>query len=223
MRPRTRVPCPCGAARARAAGLKLHQFAFVLETGDPIRRVVRPDAGPAHQVGRGKTGEAGEPGRRQARSRASPVQSRSMRSSISRCRRRTLRAAGCNTWPPPSVCSADEFAHHERLAPRCRRPLVEEQLRQAPLAGRDRVTVQQRDHAHDLRRSDVEAHRQAVLDRPLHVAQAVQPHRQHARRREVAGRGDFLPADHLLMADAGEVDGRALAAMHLLDGRVVVL
>ena len=43
-----------------------------------------------------------------ARSSAVPDQSFSMRSSISACRRRTLRARGCSTCPPPRVCVADE-------------------------------------------------------------------------------------------------------------------
>ena len=43
-----------------------------------------------------------------------------------------LVATGCSTWPPPSVCSADESRKHERLSPRRRNRFLEEQLGQAP-------------------------------------------------------------------------------------------
>ena len=114
-------------------------------------------------------------------------------------------------------------ADDERLAPGRRRRLFEEHLGQAPLARLDGVAVEQRDRAHDLRRAEVEADRRTVLDRPLHVGQAVQPDRDDARRHQVAGRGQLLAADHVLVMDAGQVDGRPHAAMDFLDRLVVVL
>src|SRR5439155_13461700 len=42
-------------------------------------------------------------------------------------------------------------------------------------------------------------------------------------RYQVARRRQLLAADHLLVADAGEVDGGAHALVDLLDGLVVVL
>ena len=44
-----------------------------------------------------------------------------------------------------------------------------------------------------------------------------------ARRHQVAGRRQLLAADHVLVVDAGQVDGRPLAAVDFLDGLVVVL
>ena len=62
-----------------------------------------------------------------------------------------------------------------------------------------------------------------MLDRPAAFGQAVQPHGQHARRHQVAGRGEFLAADDVLVLHAGQVDRRPLAAMDLLDRLVVIL
>ena len=62
-----------------------------------------------------------------------------------------------------------------------------------------------------------------MLDGPAHVGQAVQPDRDHLRGLQIAGGGQLLAAEHVLMANAGEVDGRALAAMDLVDRLVVIL
>src|SRR5262249_22311007 len=101
--------------------------------------------------------------------------------------------------------------------------VVEEELGQGPLAGRDGVAIEERDGAHDLARADVEADRQPVLDRLLHVAQAVEADGDDLGGLEEAGGGDLLAALDVLVADAGEVDGGAHAAMHFLDGLVMVL
>src|SRR5438105_2831145 len=44
-----------------------------------------------------------------------------------------------------------------------------------------------------------------------------------ARRHQIAGRGDLLTTDDVLVADARKVDGRPLSAMDFLDRLVVVL
>ena len=77
-----------------------------------------------------------------------------------------LRATGCSTWPPPSVCVGRRVADDERLAPGRRRRLFEEELGQAPLARLDRVAVEQRHGPHDLGGADVKRTGSAVLDRP---------------------------------------------------------
>src|SRR5207247_1824863 len=46
---------------------------------------------------------------------------------------------------------------------------------------------------------------------------------QGARGIQIAGRGDLLAANDVLMTNPGKVDGRPLTAMNLLDGGVVVL
>ncbi len=79
------------------------------------------------------------------------------------------------------------------------------------------------DRAHDLGRTEVEAHRHAVFDRPFHVGQAVQANRQHARRHQIARCRQFLTADHIVVMNAGEIDRRPLAAVQFLDGLVVIL
>ncbi len=131
------APRPCRrAAAARRAGpmATLDQLALAsCSCVDQRLGLVGRDAGAAHEVGRREAARSRRtrPPSGPARS-ASPVQSFSMRSSISRCRRRIFLATGCSTWPPPSVCVADELADDERLAPGRRRRLFEEELRQAP-------------------------------------------------------------------------------------------
>ena len=72
------------------------------------------------------------------------------------CRRRTFVAVGCTTCPPPSVCSADDSRSTNGCPHTAVTGSVEEQLRQPPLAGVERVAVEQRHRRHDFRGADVQ-------------------------------------------------------------------
>ena len=115
------------------------------------------------------------------------------------------------------------FAEDEGLAPRRQRWLFEKKLGQPPAAGLDLVAIKQCHGRHQFGRSDVQADGHTLLDRPFHVGQAVQPHRQHPGWHQVTRRRKFLAAPHVLMAHPGQVYGRAHAAMDLVHNGLVGL
>jgi hypothetical protein len=114
-------------------------------------------------------------------------------------------------------------ANDEGLSPASGGGLLQKDLGHSPTTGLDRVTVQKRDGPHDFRRADVEANGRAMLDRPAGIGQAVQPDREHSGGDKVAGSRQLLPSHHVLVMDAGQIEGRPLASMNLFHRTIVIL
>ena len=195
-----------------------------LQPGDQVGRLVRADAGAAHQVGRREAGEAAEPGDGQG------ALARRRRSRAVRCAPASPGAGGGSCARPAAAPGRRPASASPTIrAPRTAGPTSPSPARRGTAGpGPTGPARSRRSPAATTvpMISDVPTWKRtgsAVLDRPFHVGQAVQPDGQHARRRQVAGRRELLAADHVLMTDAGQVDRRPLAAMDFLDGLVVVL
>ena len=113
------------------------------------------------------------------------------------------------------------LAEDERLARYGHHVHVGEELRERDLARVEPVLKEEVQGRHDFRRPHVQSISRTVLHPSPGVGRGRDLDAQHARRPQVAGRGQLLTAGHVDVAGPGHVDGGPHADARGLDGPIV--